>query len=136
MLDYPRDEAKTLIKLAFENTDIIRTYFDAGVKMIGKTGPHRVGLFSLSYGEKLIVEIPEIQPENNKTRAEVSAKSIFSFNLASDEDSVESEFMKELNAGRGVDIDELIDMNQNINANSTKEVSSPSQQAGLLSFLS
>lgn len=135
MLDYPRNEAKTLVKLAFENTDTIRTYFDAGPKVIGKTGPHRVGVFSLSYGEKLLVEIPEVQPDENKTRIEVSAERAYSFNLASDSDNLESEFMNELNAGRGADIEDLLEANRDINSKTSKEVSSPSDQAGFFSFL-
>lgn len=135
MLDYPRDEAKTLVKLGFENTDTIKTYFDAGPKVIGKTGPHRVGLFSLSYGEKLIVEVPEVQSDEDQTRIEVTGERAFSFNAASDPETIESEFMNELNAGRDSDIEDLIEANQDINSQSTKEVSSPNQQAGFFSFL-
>lgn len=136
MLEYPRDEAKTLVKLALENTDTIKTYFDSGPKIIGKTGPHTVGVFSLSYGEKLVIEIPEVQSSDDETRIEVSGERVFGFNAASDPDKIESEFTNELSAGRGRDIDELIKSNQNIDSQTTKEVSSPGDQAGFFSFLS
>lgn len=134
MLDYPRDEAKTLVKLAFENTDSIETYFDAGVKITGKTGP-RMRSPGGSYGEVITVEVPEIQPSENKTKAEVTSERAIGFNWTANPEKIESEFMNELNEGRGHDIDDLLEMNTDLNSATTKEVSSPDEQAGIINSL-
>jgi hypothetical protein len=134
MLDYPRGEAKTLVKLAFENTDPIETYFDAGPKIIGKTGP-RMRALGGSYGEVVTVKIPEVQPNEDKTKAEVTSERAVGFNWTADPDKIESEFMNELNEGRGHDVDDLLEMNGNINSATTKEVSSPDEQAGIMNSL-
>lgn len=134
MLDYPRDDAKTLVKLAFENTDPIETYFDAGPKIMGKTGP-RMRALGGSYGEVITVEIPELQPNEDKTKAEVTSERAVGFNWTADPEKIESEFMNELNEGRGHDVDDLLEMNGDINSATTKEVSSPDKQAGIMNSL-
>lgn len=88
-----------------------------------------------SYGEVITVEVPEIQPSENKTKAEVTSERAIGFNWTANPEKIESEFMNELNEGRGHDIDDLLEMNTDLNSATTKEVSSPDEQAGIINSL-
>lgn len=124
-LEYPREEAKTLVKLAFENTRGIKTYNDSGLKIVGKTGAS-LG----SYGEKVIVEIPEGQADDERTMVSVYSEKEVGMNITANPDKYESRFLAALNELRGRPIEELLDANAGeITGETTKEVTSPDEQA-------
>jgi hypothetical protein len=130
-LNYSRDDAKTLIKIALENTDGIKTYYDNGIKITGKTG------FSLgSYGEKVIIEIPENQPDESTTMIHVSSKKEVEMNITSNPQKYEDRVVSFINHVRGMEIDAIIrEYGKNIRQGDYKEVNSPEQQADGSSML-
>lgn len=123
-LEYPREDAKTLVKLAFEDTRGIKTYHDNGIKIVGKTG---AGLGS--YGEKVIVEVPETQSDSEEAMISVRSEKEVGMNITANPDKYESRFLSRLNYMRGRPIDDLLDTHGDVSARSTKEVASTSQQA-------
>jgi hypothetical protein len=124
-LEYPREDAKTVIKLAFENTRGIKTYNDNGLKITGKTGAS-LG----SYGEKVIVEIPEGQANDNQTMISVRSEKEVGMNITADPEKYESRFLSALNELRGEPIDELLNRHaDSVSETTTKEVESTDEQA-------
>jgi hypothetical protein len=124
-LEYPREDAKNLVKLAFENTRGIKTYNDNGLKIIGKTGAS-LG----SYGEKVIVDIPENQAGDEQTMVSIRSEKEVGMNITANPDKYESRFLTELNNLRGKPIDELLaEHTESVTEESTKEVESANEQA-------
>jgi len=124
-LEYPREDAKSLIKLAFENTRGIKTYNDNGVKITGKTG----GSFS-SYGEIVTVDVPEGQAGDEQTMISVQSEKEVEMNITANPDKYESRFLDVLNRLRGKPIEELLDEHSDsVTEGTTKEVASTDQQA-------
>lgn len=124
-LDYPREDAKTLIKLAFEDTRGIKTYNDNGLKIVGKTGAS-LG----SYGEKVIVEVPEGQASDEQTMISVYSEKEIEMNITANPDKYESRFLSSLNRLRGQPIDDLLDeYAEAVTEETTKEVASANEQA-------
>lgn len=130
-LEYSREDAKTLVKLAFEATKGIETYHDNGIRIVGKTG------FSLSsYGEIITVEIPENQPSEKETVISVSSEKEVSMNVTANPQKYEDRFFSVLNKMRGRPVDELLDeVGHTITNNGSKEVQSTEQQADGSSYL-
>lgn len=124
-LEYPREDAKNLVKLAFENTRGIKTYNDNGLKITGKTGA------SLSsYGEKVIVDIPEDQAGDEQTMVSIQSEKEVGINMTANPDKYESRFLTALNNLRGKPIDELLaEHTDSVTEGSTKEVASTNEQA-------
>lgn len=121
-LEYPRDDAKILVKLAFEDTRGIKNYYDAGDGIVGQTGANLV-----SYGEKIIVEIPENQSAH-ATMISVRSERRVRMNFFARPDRYESRFLSSLDNMRGQSIDDLLDEYGDVLMRSTKEVTSASQQ--------
>jgi len=120
VLEYPREDAKTLVKAAFENTRGIKQYHDDGHRVIGKSG---MGLSS--YGEQVIVEIPETQSSDEETMVSVSAEKEVSTNITANPEKYQSRFLEQLESLRGQDVDTVLDkMSQNMSPEASKEVSS------------
>lgn len=120
ILEYPREDAITLVKVAFENTDGIEQYHDDGHRVIGKSG---MG-FS-SYGEQVIVEVPETQSSEAETMISVTAEKEVSTNITASPEKYKSRFLEQLNAFRGEDIEVILEwMSQNISPETSKEVTS------------
>lgn len=124
-LEYPREDAKNLVKLAFENTRGIKTYNDNGLKIIGKTGAS-LG----SYGEKVIVDIPENRTGDEQTMVSIQSEKEVGMNITANPDKYESRFLTALNNLRGKPIDELLtEHTESVTEDSTKEVESTNEQA-------
>lgn len=120
VLEYPREEAKTLVKAAFENTKGIKQYHDDGHRTIGKSG---MGLSS--YGEKVIVEIPENQTSNKETMLSVTAEKEVATNITANPEKYQSRFLQQLEQLRGQDINHVLDtLSQDVSRQTSKEVSS------------
>lgn len=102
-LDYTRDDAKTLVKAAFERTRGIENYFDDGHRIIGKTGSRVT-----SYGETVIVEIPENQPSAAETMITVRAEKEVEMNVTADPEQYKSRFLTELERIRGHPVDHVL----------------------------
>jgi hypothetical protein len=118
VLDCERDDAKILIKAAFENTRGIKQYHDDGHRIIGKTG---MGIGS--YGENITVEIPEQQSSDSETMISVSADKEVSMNVTANPDKYKSWFLTEVERLRERDLEEVKDeMAENLTAENTKEV--------------
>lgn len=120
VLGCERDDAKTLVKAAFERTRGIKQYHDDGYRIVGKSGM-RLG----SYGEKVIVEIPERQSSEAETMLSVSAEKEVSMNVTANPDKYKSRFLSELDLFRGHDAEDVKDvMAQDLTPGNTKEVRS------------
>lgn len=123
LLEYSREDAKTVIKSAFERTSGIKEYADDGHRIIGKTG---MGI--ASYGEKVIVEIPETQSAEDETMISVSAEKEVSVNVTANPDKYKSRFLQELETLRGRDIGAILDdLSGQISPEQTKEVNGADQ---------
>lgn len=107
VLKYDRRDAKTLVKAAFERTEGIETYYDDGYRIIGKTGS-RVGLIDSSYGERVIVEIPENQTSHAETMITVTAEREVDVNVTADPEKYKSRFLSELDLFRGHPVDHVL----------------------------
>ncbi|MDL0136049.1 hypothetical protein PNP85_13605 [Halobacterium salinarum] len=130
-LEYPREDAKTLIKLAFENTRGIETYNDNGVKITGKTG----GSLS-SYGEIVTVDVPEGQASDEQTMISIQSEKEVEMNITANPDKYESRFLDVLNRMCGRPIEELLDEHSDsVTEGNTKEVASTDEQADGKSLL-
>lgn len=118
VLSYPRDDAKTLAKAAFENTRGIEQYHDDGHRVIGKTG---MGLSS--YGERVVVEIPETQSSADETMLSVTAEKEVSTNITANPEKYQSRFLEQLEALRGESVDDVVaNMSERMDPESSKEV--------------
>jgi len=119
VLDYSRENAKTLIKAAFENTNGIKQYHDDGHRIIGKSG---MG-FS-SYGEQIVVEIPETQTSDDETMITITAEKEVATNITANPEKYKSRFLEQLDTFRGNDVDTVLDwLNENMEPGESKEVS-------------
>lgn len=124
-LNYPPDEAKVLVKAAFELTDGIKTYYDSGSQITGKTG----GDF-LSYGESVTVEISDQARENEQTHVAIHAAREVDINVTSDPDRYKARFLSHLNNLRGEPVEEVLDqMESHLQTHQTKEVTTETDQA-------
>lgn len=124
-LEYTREDAKDLIKLAFENTHGIKTYNDNGVKITGKTGGSLT-----SYGEIITVDVPEGQSSEGETMISVQSEKEVEMNITANPDKYESRFISVLNSLRGKPIEEILDEHSDsVTEGTTKEVASTNEQA-------
>lgn len=123
ILEYPRGEAKTLVKASFEACSKIFQYHDDGHRVVGKT---RSGLSS--HGEQIIVEIPENQSQEDETMITISAGKEVSVNVTASPEKAKSAYIESLEGLRGHEIDEILDeMNRTIDPEDSKEVESSTQ---------
>jgi hypothetical protein len=123
VLNYPRSDAMTVIKAAFENTRGIEEYHDNGFRIVGKSGG---GL--ASYGEKVTVEIPENQSDAEETMISVTSSKEVSANITANPDKYESRFLTELNKLRDKELEEVLElMNQQMNPSQSKEVNNETE---------
>lgn len=120
-LNYTRDESKTLVKAAFERTSGIDTYFDDGHRIIGKTGSS----FS-SYGESVIVDIPENQSSDTETMISIRAEKEVEMNITANPEKYKSRFLAELEVFRGHPVENILKTFDN--NHQSKEVSHPEDQ--------
>ncbi|SEH12117.1 hypothetical protein SAMN04487967_0661 [Natronorubrum sediminis] len=124
VLDYSRDEARTLVKAAFEMVGSIETYFDDGIRVTGRTG----GSF-VSYGEVIRVEIPEQQSDDDRTMISVIAEREVAMNITSRPEAYKSQFIQSLETFRGHEIEHVLEVLLDEIGVQTKEVYSLEQQA-------
>jgi hypothetical protein len=118
VLEHDRDDAKTMVKAAFERTRGIKQYHDDGHRIVGKSG---MGL--ASYGEKVTVEIPERQSGEGETMVNVSAEKEVSVNITANPDKYKSRFLSELDMFRDYEVEKVKDvMSETLNSENTKEV--------------
>lgn len=120
VLECSREDAKTLVKSAFEITRGIKQYNDDGPRIVGKTG------MSLgSYGESVIVEIPEAQTSDTETMVSVTADKEVSMNITANPEKYKSRFLAELEKLRQHDVEDALDVvGKHITTDNTKEVGS------------
>lgn len=106
-LEYPRSDVKTLVKIAFDHTHGINRYYDKGSKITAKTG-FRLG----SWGERVIVDIPEDQPDTDGTNIFVMSERVVNMNITSHPQKFENRFISSLNSLRGKDVNQILEENQ------------------------
>lgn len=118
ILEYPREDAITIVKAAFERTSGVKHYHDDGHRIIGKSG------MSLgSYGEKIVVEIPENQSNEDETMISVNAEREVQVNITSNPDKYKSRFLAELETLREHDVDYILQkMSEQMRPEDSKEV--------------
>lgn len=120
VLQYPREEAKTIVKAAFENTRGIKQYHDDGHRIIGKTG---MGIGS--YGERIIAEIPEAQSGEEETMISVTAEKEVGMNVTANPEKYKSRFLEQLETFRGYEVEEVLEvMGESMSPADSKEVAS------------
>lgn len=129
-IPHPRSDAKIVVKAAFEKCEDIKTYHDDGIRVIGKTGAS-MGLLTSSYGEKVIVEIPEDQPSDSETMISVSGQKEVELNIGADPEKHVSRFIKSVNSLKNKDISSIMSiLSQEGIDESSKEVENETEQAG------
>jgi hypothetical protein len=118
VLSCSRNDAKILVKAAFERTRGIKQYHDDGHRIIGKSG---MGIGS--YGENVTVEIPERQSSDSETMVNVSAAKEVSMNVTANPDKYKSRFLSELDMFRDYDVGNIKEvMAEELSPENTKEV--------------
>lgn len=129
-IPHPRSDSKTIVKAAFENCSGIKTYHDDGIRVIGKTGAS-MGLITSSYGEKIIVEIPEDQTSSSETMVSVSGQKEVSANIGADPEKHVSNVIRSINNLKNKKISDVLDiLNSNGVDRDSKEVAREADQAG------
>ncbi|GAB7118148.1 hypothetical protein [Natrinema pallidum] len=129
-IPHPREDAKTVVKAAFEDCSDIDTYFDDGIRITGKTGAS-LGLITSSYGEKVIIEVPENQASETETMVSVTGEKEVSANIGADPEKYISRVIKSINDIKGKDIDVIIEvLDENNVSENSKEVRNEADQAG------
>ena len=104
-LDHTEDDAKLLIKAAFENTPRIKKYTDQGQSIVGETG---LGL--MSYGANITVDISEHPINPNKTPISVRGEKKVFFNITNDHNKTKARFIEALNGLRKYPIEDVVDV--------------------------
>lgn len=118
ILNCDRSDAKLMVKAAFERANGITQYYDDGHRIIGKSGTS-----FHSYGESVIVEVPEMQTNKTKTMIHVSADKEVSLNVTANPERYKSIFLSELEIIREQDVNRIKSLlSENIDAKNTKEV--------------
>jgi len=129
-IPHPRSDAKIVVKAAFENCKDIKTYHDDGIRVIGKTGAS-MGLLTSSYGEKVIVEIPEDQTNDSETMISISGQKEVEINIGADPEKHVSRLIKSINNLKNKDMSSIMSiLSQNGVDKSSKEVDNETDQAG------
>ena len=129
-IPHPRSDAKIVVKAAFENCKDIKTYHDDGIRVIGKTGAS-LGLLASSYGEKVIVEIPEDQTSNSETMVSISGQKEVELNIGADPEKHVSRVIQSINKLKNKNMDRIMSiLSQNGIGKSSKEVDNETDQAG------
>ena len=101
LLNYPEDEVRFLIKAAFEQCPQIKKYKERQYDITGNTG---AGL--VSWGVKIIVNFPE-SDKNESTPITIESKKNVSINITANTNRIEYEFMNQVEALRGYNIEEI-----------------------------
>jgi hypothetical protein len=124
VLEYPRDEAKTIIKASIEQTSSIDAYTDETQRIVCQQEASLTG----GNGARLTVDIPEMQENENKTRIEISAEKEVAIDMATNPEDIKSDLLNNLNRIRGGDIDDIVERTANsMTPQSSKEVSSSNE---------
>lgn len=119
VLSHSEEDARTIVKAAFEETSGIEKYYDSGREIIGKTGG---GLSS--HGEEVAVDISE-DPDSGKTPIEVSASKEVEINATANPRKYKRRFISNLEDLREYDTDEVLDLlSEEMDATRSKEVTS------------
>lgn len=128
-IPHSRDDARTVVKAALEDSDGIKTYHDNGTQITGKTGVS-LGLITSSYGEQVIVEIPDRQPSRNETMVMIEGKKEVDINIGANPEKYVSQVVENINNIKNNDINVIFEVLQENNIEQeTKEVTDPQQQA-------
>ena len=104
-LNHAEDDAKLLIKAAFENTPRIKKYTEQGQSITGETG---LGL--MSYGANITVDISEHPTDPNKTPISVRGEKKVPINITNDHNKTKAQFIETLNDLREYPIEDVVDV--------------------------
>jgi hypothetical protein len=104
-LDYTEDDARLIIKAAFEGTSRIKKYTEQGQSITGETG---LGL--MSYGANITVDISEHPTDPNKTPITVRGEKKVPINITNDHNKTKAQFIEILNSLRGYPIEDIVDL--------------------------
>lgn len=120
-IDHPREDSKTIIKASMERMNSIDAYTDEGQRIVGKQEATLTG----GNGARLIVDVPEMQEEEDKTVIEANAEKEVSIDMATNPEDIKSDFLDNVNNLRNKEIDELLDeMSKKMSPEESKEVDS------------
>lgn len=129
-IPHPREDAKIVVKAALEDCSGIKTYHDRGARIVGKTGAS-IGLIKSSYGEKVIVEIPQDQTSGTKTMVSITGEKEVSTNIGANPDKYVSQLTRKINDIKRKPTGLILDvLEENGISENSKEVSHKTDQAG------
>ena len=121
ILDHPENDARILIKGAFERTRGIKKYDEKGRQVVGKTG-----ISLKNYGENIYVDISE-SPDENQTPIEITAKKEVEINITANAQKYKRRYINELDSIRQKPIEDVYDIIQQDISGGTKEVADESE---------
>jgi hypothetical protein len=128
IVPHSRKDTKTVVKAAFEDCSDIKSYYDDGSQITGKTGA-RMGLITSSYGEEVVVEIPEDQSSSTESMVSITGKKEVDANIGADPDKYVNQVQQSINSIKENDIETILEVleEENIQENN-KEVKQKSEQ--------
>jgi hypothetical protein len=101
LLEYPEDEARLLVRSAFEQHRRIKKYKERKYHIAGNTG---AGL--ASWGVKIIVNFPETD-KIEKTPVTIESNRNVSINVTANKTKLEHEFMNHIDGLRGYSAEDI-----------------------------
>lgn len=110
VLQQSHEDAKELVKEAFENTRGISEYHDGGRQIVAKTGVSFPRVL-WSYGESIYVDFSE-STNANQTRIDVWAEKEVSINIGANPERYKRRFLRELDSLREQDETEWGNVNR------------------------
>lgn len=119
VLDHSREDTKTVIKATIEKMSSIDAYTDEGQRIVGKQEASLMG----GNGARLIIDVPEMQEDEEKTTIEVNAEKEVSIDMATNPEDIKSDFLNIINDLRNQDIDNLLnEMSKEMTPEDSKEI--------------
>lgn len=121
VINHPREDTKTVVKASVETMSSVDSYADQGQRIVAKQEASVMG----GNGARLIIDVPEMQAQNDRTVIDVTAEKEVAIDMATDAEDIKSEFLSVINDLREWEIDELLEeMSRRVSPEASKEVAS------------
>lgn len=120
VLDHTRKDAKTVVKATLERMSSIDAYTDEGQRIVGKQEASLMG----GNGARLLIDVPEMQENTEKTTIEIKAEKEVSIDMATNPEDIKSDFLEIINNLRNQHVDDILnEMSKKMTPEDSKEVS-------------
>ena len=124
VIEHSRDDTKTIVKATMEKMSSVDAYADETQRIVGKQNASLTG----GNGATLIVNIPEVQEDEERTKIEVTAEKAVAIDMATDPEDIQSEFLDKINTFRDQNMEQILDFMRNeMSPDDSKEVSNASE---------